>query len=130
LNEQDENKFYDDSELYASIDKIAQNTNEPFLEEPWIVQSALERVERLQSNAELNSIERKKRRNDTLFIGKFLYKIFKFKESEKSSEGIIFTIFPSAIIKQVKIDFQYLTIKEKKNFNRIFYLLKCHLILK
>jgi hypothetical protein len=68
LNEQDENKFYDDGELYASIDKIAQNTNEPFLEEPWIVPRAHERVERLQSNAELNSIERKKRRNDTLFI--------------------------------------------------------------
>jgi hypothetical protein len=71
-NEQDENKFYDDSEPYASIDKIAQNTNEPLLEEPWFVHSAHERVERLQSNAELNSIERKKRRNDILFIGKFL----------------------------------------------------------
>jgi hypothetical protein len=64
------------------------------------------------------------------YLSVSFYKIFKFKESEKSSEGIIFTVFLSAIIKQVKIDFQYLTIKEKKNFNRIFYLLKCHLVLK
>jgi len=42
--------------------------NDQFLGEPWIVDSAVERAERLQSNAELNSIEQKKRRNDTLFI--------------------------------------------------------------
>jgi hypothetical protein len=39
------------------------------------VNSPIERIERLQSNAELNSIERKTRRNDTLFIGRFLWNI-------------------------------------------------------
>jgi len=68
LNEQDENKFNDDSELYASIDKISQHNNEHFLKEPWVVNIAHERAERLQLTPELNSIERKIRRNDTLFI--------------------------------------------------------------
>jgi len=58
----------DDGELYASINKISPHTVEHLLEEPWIVNSAVERAERLQSNAELNSIQRKNRRNDTLFI--------------------------------------------------------------
>jgi hypothetical protein len=52
------------SEIYASVD----NKNDHIPEESWIVESAVERIERLQSNAELNSIGRKKRRNDTLFI--------------------------------------------------------------
>jgi len=52
------------SETYASID----NNNQHFLEDPWVVNSGIERAEYLQSNPELNSIGRKKRRNDTLFI--------------------------------------------------------------
>jgi len=52
------------SETYASID----NNNQHFLEDPWVVNSGIERAEYLQSNPELNSMERKKRRNDTLFI--------------------------------------------------------------
>jgi len=52
------------SEIYASID----NHNQHFHEDPWVVNSGIERAEYLQSNPELNSIERKKRRNDTLFI--------------------------------------------------------------
>jgi len=67
-NEYDENKYNDDSELYASLKKNSQDTNEHFLDESWIVNNADIRAERLQSNAELNSIERKSRRNDTLFI--------------------------------------------------------------
>jgi len=56
------NEPNDDTEIHASIDKISQYNNKHFLDEP------VERAERLQSNAELNSIERKTRRNDTLFI--------------------------------------------------------------
>jgi len=70
----------DDSEIPASIDKISQYNNEYLLEKPWNVNNPIERFERLQSNAELNSVERKKRRNDTLFVGKFLEEILKFKE--------------------------------------------------
>jgi hypothetical protein len=58
----------DDSEIPASIDKISQYNNEYLLEKPWNVNNPIERFERLQSNAELNSVERKKRRNDTLFV--------------------------------------------------------------
>jgi hypothetical protein len=68
LNEQNEDNFNDDSQPYVSINKISQQTNEHFREEPWVVNIADERAERLQSNAELNSKERKTRRNDTLFI--------------------------------------------------------------
>jgi hypothetical protein len=39
--------------------------------EPWVVESAVERFERLQATAELNSLQRQKRRNDTLFIGEY-----------------------------------------------------------
>jgi hypothetical protein len=68
---QDENKRYDnndDSEIEASIDKLSQYKHEQNFEKPWVVNSALERVARLQTNAELNSIGRKQQRNDTLFI--------------------------------------------------------------
>ncbi len=48
-----------------------ENLQQQNEEEPWIVDSALERVERLQSTDELNSLQRQKRRNDTLFIGRY-----------------------------------------------------------
>lgn len=38
-------------------------------EEPWIVDKAVERVERLQVTDQINSPEKQRRRNDTLFIG-------------------------------------------------------------
>jgi hypothetical protein len=47
---------------------LSENLQQQNEEEPWIVDSALERVERLQSTDELNSLQRQKRRNDTLFI--------------------------------------------------------------
>jgi hypothetical protein len=68
LDELTENKINDNRAVEASLDKISQAD----LEEPWIPDSAVGRAESLQSNAELNSIDRKTRRNDTLFIGKFL----------------------------------------------------------
>jgi hypothetical protein len=48
-----------------------QTNDERSSEESWIVDSAVERIERLQSTAELNSLQKQKRRNDTLFIGMF-----------------------------------------------------------
>jgi hypothetical protein len=62
------NEYNDDSELYASLKKNSQDTTDHFLDESWIENNDHVRAERLQSNAELNSIERKSRRNDTLFI--------------------------------------------------------------
>jgi len=66
-DEPNEDKWHDDIETYGSMDKIPHH-NQHLLDESWNVNSPIERAERLQSNAELNSIERKKRRNDTLFI--------------------------------------------------------------
>ncbi|CAF3665709.1 unnamed protein product [Rotaria sp. Silwood1] len=68
LDEPIENKINDDREIQISIDKHSQINNQQFIEEPWFRDHANARAEHLQSNAALNSIERKKRRNDTLFI--------------------------------------------------------------
>ena len=50
---------------------FVENLQQQSDEESWIDDSAVERFERLQSNAELNSLQRQKRRNDTLFIGEY-----------------------------------------------------------
>jgi len=68
LKQLDENKFPDDSEILSSIDEIPQYNNEHSNEKSWNVDSAVQRAERLLSSEELNSNERKLRRNDTLFI--------------------------------------------------------------
>ena len=58
----------DDSEIQPSINENFETNNQPPVEESWPTNQFYSRVERLQSTAELNSIERKRRRNDTLFI--------------------------------------------------------------
>jgi hypothetical protein len=68
LNEPIDNEVDDDSEKQAFVDKTFPLNHQPFLEEPWVTDHATVRAERLQSNDVLNSIERKKQRNDTLFI--------------------------------------------------------------
>lgn len=68
LKQSDENKLNDDSEIQASIDEISQYNNEQPSEKTWSVDTAVQRAERLLSSGELNSNERKSRRNDTLFI--------------------------------------------------------------
>jgi hypothetical protein len=60
-------KLHDNSEIEASIDQSSQHSNR-HLEEPWVAEGITGRAERLQSNAALDNLERKKRRNDTLFI--------------------------------------------------------------
>jgi len=47
---------------------IVLDNNDQLLEEPWIVEKAIERVERLQSNSELNLNDNTKRRNESLFM--------------------------------------------------------------
>ncbi|CAF2055456.1 unnamed protein product [Rotaria magnacalcarata] len=61
-------KVNDDSEIQATVNEKPQFNNQQLLEEPWMADSAHARVERLQSNPALSAIERKQRRNDTLFI--------------------------------------------------------------
>jgi len=60
-------------DIQAVIERVKQpsellDLNQHLLEEPWIVNTAVERAERFQSTAEINSAQRQKRRNDTLFI--------------------------------------------------------------
>jgi hypothetical protein len=68
LDEPIENKVNDDSEIQIPVDKTSQVNRQDFPGDPWIADRATSRTERLQSNAASDSIERKKRRNDTLFI--------------------------------------------------------------
>jgi len=63
-----ETKFNDNSEIEASIDKLSQYNDKHLNGEPWVAEHFTGRAERLQSNAALNNVERKKRRNDTLFL--------------------------------------------------------------
>jgi len=67
-NEPIENQLKNDKATQMDIDKSSIYNREHFLEEPWIEDKTIQRAERLQSNAALNSAERKTRRNDTLFI--------------------------------------------------------------
>jgi hypothetical protein len=64
LDELTENKINDNRAVEGSLNKISQAD----LEEPWIQDSVVGRAESLQSNAALNSMDRKNRRNNTLFI--------------------------------------------------------------
>lgn len=52
----------------SSFDEIPSDINEQLFEDPWIVEKAIERVERLQSNPELNLNDNPKRRNESLFM--------------------------------------------------------------
>lgn len=52
----------------ALEDALSPDQDKQLLEEPWIVDGVTGRAERLQSNPALTSAERKKRRNDTLFL--------------------------------------------------------------
>lgn len=67
-----ETNINDISEKKAYADQSSNLKYQQYLDEPWVVDSATVRIARLQSNAALNSIQIKKRRNDTLFMGRFL----------------------------------------------------------
>ncbi len=80
--------FFFSIENLKHINEI-QDDKEHLSEEPWIVNNAVERTERLQSTEELNSLQKQKKRNDTLFIGMFLfvflyYQRLNFNEQMKS----------------------------------------------
>lgn len=85
------------------FDDIPSDNNDQLLEEPWLVEKAIERVERLQSNSELNLNDNTKRRNESLFMlilgacgavgvvglvatGTFWYKIQKRAKAAEDSE--------------------------------------------
>jgi len=68
LDQPIETKLNENGDLEASIDKLSQSNNKELNEEPWIVDEVTARVARLQSNPTLNTNERNKRRNDTLFL--------------------------------------------------------------
>ncbi|CAF3980902.1 unnamed protein product [Rotaria sp. Silwood2] len=87
VDEPIENKVSDDSEQ-LSVNKHSQINDQRFPEEPWFVDHANARAEYLQSNAALNSIERKKRRNDTLFIGRIQKRAEAAVDAEYPSYGV------------------------------------------
>jgi hypothetical protein len=61
-----------DDETNAAANRLSQVNEKHAAGEPWFSDSATGRVGRLQSNAAVDSSERRKRRNDTLFLGKSL----------------------------------------------------------
>ena len=63
-------KKISDQETEAAIDRLTQLDKNQVLHEPWIVDTATGRAERLQSDTVVDSSDRKKRRNDTLFLSK------------------------------------------------------------
>jgi hypothetical protein len=62
LNQPIKTKSSDVNEIEGSID------NKHLSDEPWIVDGITGRAERLQSNPAVASVDRRKRRNDTLFL--------------------------------------------------------------
>jgi len=62
------NKNLNDDKDEAVIDRFAQLNEEDANHEPWIVDGGTARLARLQTNDASQDIDRKKRRNDALFI--------------------------------------------------------------
>ncbi len=54
------------------IDRLAQLDVDPASKELWTANNAVVQAERLQANGFETDIEQKQRRNDVLFLGKFL----------------------------------------------------------
>lgn len=63
-------KKISDQETEAAIDRLTQLDKNQVVHEPWIVDTATERAERLQSDTVVDSSNQKTRRNDTLFLSK------------------------------------------------------------
>lgn len=61
-------KLKESHDVQRSFDEVPRPHDEDLADDPWVMNSADERAERLQLNSELNSLERKNRRNDTLFF--------------------------------------------------------------
>ncbi len=56
------------------IDTFSQLNGKNAIDGSWLKDTATGRIERLQSNEVSDDIERKKRRNDALFLGKFSFR--------------------------------------------------------
>ncbi|CAF2420480.1 unnamed protein product [Rotaria sp. Silwood2] len=57
-----------DDDMGGAVNKLSQTNENRAVDEPWIFDTATSRIERLQSKGTLDDIERKKRRNDALFL--------------------------------------------------------------
>lgn len=57
----------------AVIDSFSQINEKNPIDESWQEDTATVRAERLQSNEVSDDVERQKRRNDALFLGKFFF---------------------------------------------------------
>ncbi|CAF0829290.1 unnamed protein product [Rotaria sp. Silwood1] len=57
-----------DNDMGRAVDKLSQPNENRAFDEPWMIDSATSRVERLQSKTTSDDAERKKRRNDALFL--------------------------------------------------------------
>lgn len=56
-----------------AFDNVLSANNDNFEDESWPGGSVAERAERLQSNAALRAMDKRQRRNNTLFFGEFTH---------------------------------------------------------
>ena len=61
----------DDDAVDAAIRRLSSSKAYHNVEQPWLKDEASARAARLQTNEALEDVERSKRRNDALFLGKF-----------------------------------------------------------
>ena len=69
-----DNQMNNENDIEAFMDENSEVNQQYKPEERWPIDRDNARFERLQSNAALNSVDRKRRHNDTLFVSKLLYK--------------------------------------------------------
>lgn len=60
-----------DDDADAAIDRLSKLKAYHNVEQPWLTDETSARAARLQANDALEDVERSKRRNDALFLGKF-----------------------------------------------------------
>lgn len=65
-----------DDEVPSLADSPAQRSEQQAAKDAWAADTAASRTERLQSNAATDNIDRRKHRNDVVFLGKILLNIF------------------------------------------------------
>ena len=69
------NKNNDDDDAAAAIDRLSQLNTHQNDEQTWVADAGSARTARLQASDVVDDVEYSKRRNDALFLGKFLMNI-------------------------------------------------------
>jgi len=63
--------YTNNNDINAALNELSQLNGNQDVSEPWIVDNAVGQTARLQANGISENIEKKQRRNDVLFLGKY-----------------------------------------------------------